>query len=367
MKRRYKAIAVLMMSVMALAACGSSKEKETSDVEITAEMAESYATLGDYEGIALTKYITEISEDDIAAKKDEFMEEYKVQSEVTDRAIEKGDLVSVEVTATEGSDSEDYGTLELTVGEEEFDAQIDTALVGHKTGETVTVESSYLGDDEEEVAITYTITIDKICKTTYPEYNDAFVKENTEYGTVAELEESFRAQVKADNEETSQDDLRESAIAAVVECSEFKKLPKNLINSAYDQVKEMYENYAAMFGMELSDMASEEDLQEAAEYSVQEKMVILNIINKEKLEVDEEGFAEYKKACMEYIGVETEEELLESYEEGELEEEYLRQKAADAIIAKAQVTEEESSADEYEDEDVSEESEVDNDVVLEEE
>lgn len=376
MKRRYKIIAALMMSIVVLGGCGSSKEEgtETEDVKITTEVAEKYATLGDYEGIALTKYITEISEEDVAAKKDEFMEQYKIQTEVADRAIEEGDFVNIEVTETEGSESEDYGTVEITVGEEEFDAQIDAGLVGHKAGETVTVESSYLGDDGEEVAITYTMTVNNVYEISYPEYNDAFVKENTEYNTVAELEAFFQSEVEADNEEVSRDDLRESAIAAVVDCSEFKELPQNLIDSAYEEVKEMYENYAAMFGMELSDMATEEDLQEAAKYSVQEQLIIQSIIDKEKIEVDEEGFSEYKKMYMEYMEVETEEELLEYYEEGELEEEYLRQKVADAIIAKAEVTEEvgEDDEDYEEDEEAAEDSapekaEVDTEVILEDE
>lgn len=372
MKRRYKIIAALMMSLVVLGGCGSKDKdtnQETSNVEITAEMAEEYATLGDYEGITLTKYISEISQDAIDAKKEEFMEDYKVQTEVTDRAVQTGDFVSVEITETEGDEAMDYGTVEITVGEEEFDAQIDAGLVGHSAGETVTVESSYLSDEGEETHVTYTIKINNIYEVSYPEYNDAFVKENTEYNTVAELEEAFNKAAEADNEEMSMDDLRESAIAAVVECSEFKELPQDLIDSAYEQVKEMYENYAAMFGMELSDMATEEDLQEAAKYSVQEQMIILSIINKENIEIDEEGFEEYKKLCMEYMEVETEEELLEYYEDGELEDEYTRRKAADAIIAKAQVTEEVSDEDDYSEEDdegnIAEEAEIDTNVILE--
>lgn len=371
MKRRYKIIAALFMSVVVLGGCGNSKDtdQEATAVEVTAEMAEEYATLGDYEGIALTKYITEISQDDVEAKKEEFMEDYKIQTEVTDRAIQEGDFVNIEVTETEGDEAMDYGTVEITIGEEEFDAQIDAGLIGHSAGETVTVESSYLSDEGEETDITYTVTINNIYEVSYPEYNDAFVKENTEYNTVAELEEAFNKEVEADNEEMSMDDLRESAIAAVVECSEFKELPQDLIDSAYEQVKEMYENYAAMFGMELSDMATEEDLQEAAQYSVQEQLVILSIMNKENIEIDEEGFGEYKKLCMEYMEVETEEELLEYYEDGELEDEYTRQKVADAIIAKAQVTEEISDEEDYyeEEDGTVEEAEIDTDVVLEDE
>lgn len=367
MKGRYKVIAALMMSVMMLGGCGSS---DVSYQGMTTEKAKEYTTLGEYEGIALTKYISEFSEEDVAYKQEEFMEEYRVQAEVSDRAIKEGDFVSIELTETvEGGEPEEYGVVETTVGSEEIDGKLDAGLLGHNTGETVTIDSSILQEDGSEAKVTYTVKINTIYEVSYPEYNDAFVKENTEYATVAELEAFFRSEVEADNEEMSQDNLRESAITAVVEASEFKELPQDLVDSAYEEVKEMYESYAAMFGMELSDMASEEDLQEAARYSVQEQMVIQCIIDKENIKIDKDGFSEYKKLCMEYTDVETEEELMEYYEESELEAEYLRQKAADAIIAKATVTEEVGEEEDYyEEEEVTAEApEVDENVVIEEE
>lgn len=370
MKQRYKIIVALLIGVMMLGGCGSKDARqENTSVEITSEMAEEYVTLGDYEGIALTKYITEATEDDIALEKEEFMDEYKIQTEVADSAIAKGNLVNVKlIEVPEDGEAENYGNVDITVGEEEFDAQIDKALPGHKTGEEINVESSYEDEEGQENKVTYKITINKVYEISYPEYNDEFVKKNTEYASVAELEEAFKAQVEADNEENSMDNLREAAIAAVVECSQFKEFPQNLLDAAYEEVKEMYESYAAMFGMELSDMASEEDLKEAAQYSVQEKMVIETIKKQEKLEVDKEGFDEYKKMSMEYAEVENEEELMEYYEEGELEEEYLYRKVADAIIAKAAVTEEESEEeDEYQEENAAQEAEVDENVILEEE
>lgn len=361
MKGRYKVIAALMMSAIMLVGCGESNVKYNG---MTTHKAQEYTTLGEYEGIALTKYISELSEEDVVYKQEEFMEEYKVQSEVSDRAIKEGDFIGIELTETvEGGEPEEYGVMEMTVGAEEIDGKIDAALVGHNVGETVTVDSSFVDEYETETKVTYAVKINAIHEVTYPEYNDAFVKENTEYNTVAELEEFFRAEVEADNEEASQDNLREAAITAVVEASEFKELPQELIDTAYGEVKEMYESYAAMFGMELSEMASEEDLQEAAKYSIQEEMVIQCIINKENIEIDQKGFDEYKKLCMEYTDVETEEELMEYYEESELENEYLRKKVADAIIAKAVVTEEVGS--EEDGEEAAEEAEVDENVVIE--
>lgn len=370
MKQRYKMIAVLLIGIMMLGGCSSKNaQKESTSVEITSEMAEEYVTLGDYEGIALTKYVTQASEDDIALEKEEFMDEHKIQTEVTDGAIVQGNLINVKlIEVPENGEAENYGNVDITVGEEEFDAKIDQALLGHKTGEEINVESSYEDEEGQESKVTYKITINKVYEISYPEYNDEFVKKNTEYASVAELEEAFKAQVEADNEENSMDNLREAAIAAVVECSQFKEFPQNLLDAAYEEVKEMYESYAAMFGMELSDMASEEELKEAAQYSVQEKMVIEIIKKQEKLKVDKEGFDEYKKKSMEYAEVETEEELMEYYEEGELEEEYLYRKVGDAIIAKAAVTEEESEEeDEYQEEDAAEEAQVDENVILEEE
>lgn len=373
MKLKVKVVAGLMAGVMVLGACGAKENSgedttsSTGGVEITAEMAEKYVTLGNYDGVELVKYIREVSQEDVEYQKEYFLEEYRVESEVSDRGVENGDYVSFQMKEKpEGSEEVDYGTIDIQVGQEEFDAAVDAALLGHKAGETVTTDSVY-EEEGQEIKTTYTMVINSVYTISYPDYTDEFVKENTEYATVAELEESFKAAAQQENDDMSLDELRESAFLAVVEVSEFKDIPQDLYDSAYEETKELYQSYAEMFGMELSDMISDEDLKTEAELSVHQDLVIQSIIKAENIQKDDKEYEEYINKCIELMEVENEEELNDYYEEGELEELFFREKAMDAIIAKANVTEEAApEEEEYEEEAAEgEELEVDENVVIE--
>ena len=351
MKLRSKIVALLLVGVCVLGGCGSSEEsgEAIESVKVTAEMAEEYATLGEYGGLQLVKYITEVTEEDIQYAKEMFMEDYRVETEVSDRGIEMGDYISGEFTEKpEGEEEIDYGTIDIEVGAEEISADLDQALVGHKAGDTVTVDSSYLDEEGTEVKTTYTVKLATVYQVSYPEYNEEFVKENTEYNTVADLEGYFKQQVMDENEANSMDNLRESALAEVVAVSQFKEFPKDLLKDSYNEMKASYESYAEMFGMELADMITEEELNSLAELNLQEKMVIQAIIKAENIQKTDENYSAFKQAYMGYAGVETEEELLEYYTEEELENEFYKQTALDTGISKADVTEETEIEEDYE-------------------
>ncbi|MDE6312077.1 MAG: hypothetical protein K2M46_00345 [Lachnospiraceae bacterium] len=365
MKLRNIMVSTLLIGTLALTGCQKAENSDVNDIasdnqtilKVTDEMAEKYVTLGNYKGLELIKYISEVSDSDVEYAKETFMEDYRVDSEVTDRAIETGDYVCVNLTETpEGSDETmDYGDIDIEIGQAEISEAIDEALLGHKTGDTVTVEDT--GEDEEgaEIKVTYTLEVASVYTVSYPEYNDEFVKDNTEYTTTAQLDESFVEQVKAENENTSMENLRDLALSKAVENSEFQELPQDLLDSSYQEVEESYETYAAMFGMELSDMISEEELQSIAEMNLKEKLVIQALVKAEGITKEQDKYQDFLKHYMAYMEVESEDEMMEYYSEDELEELYYREKALDAVIAKSMVTEEEAQAEEYEEEEYEEE------------
>lgn len=365
MKLRNIMVSTLLIGTLALTGCQKAENSDVNDIasdnqtilKVTDEMAEKYVTLGNYEGLELIKYISEVSDSDVEYAKETFMEDYRVDSEVTDRAIETGDYVCVNLTETpEGSDETmDYGDIDIEIGQAEISEAIDEALLGHKTGDTVTVEDTGEDEEGEEIKVTYTLEVASVYTVSYPEYNDEFVKDNTEYTTTAQLDESFVEQVKAENENTSMENLRDLALSKAVENSEFQELPQDLLDSSYQEVEESYETYAAMFGMELSDMISEEELQSIAEMNLKEKLVIQALVKAEGITKEQDKYQDFLKHYMVYMEVESEDEMMEYYSEDELEELYYREKALDAVIAKSMVTEEEAQAEEYEEEEYEEE------------
>lgn len=353
MKLRNIMVAALLVGALALTGCQKTESNSESESQtiltVTDKMAKEYVTLGDYEGLELVKYISQVSEDDVEYAREYFMEDYRVDTEVTDRGIQNDDYVTINITETpEGAEAMDYGDMDIQIGQAEFGEAIDEALIGHKADETVTVDDVDQDEEGNEIKVTYTIKIHSIYTVSYPEYTDEFVKENTEYNSTKELDNSFVEQVQSENEEVSVDNLRDSALTAVVERSEFKELPQDLLDSSYEEMMASYESYASMFGMEVSDMISEEELQSLAELNLQEKLVIQALVQAEGIKKDKDSYQEFINQYMEYMEAESEEELMEYYTEEELEEQYYREKALDAVIAKAVVTEEEASEEEYE-------------------
>lgn len=361
MKLRSKIIAMLLVGVFALSGCGAKTEsgdtKEIEALNVTAEMAKEYVTLGDYKGLELIKYVTPVTDEDVEYAKESFMEDYRVEADVTDRGIEVGDYVNVNMKETpEGSETIDYEDVDFHVGDAELSEEIDNALLGHKAGETVTAEGSY-EEEGETVKVTDVLEIQRVYQVIYPEYNDQFVKENTQYSTVAELDASFETQVKEENDMTSMDNLRESALSEVIAISEFKELSQEIVDASYDEMKATYEGYADMFGMSLEEIVSEEELQSLAEWNAQEKLVIQAIISAENIQKTDENYSAFKQEYMKYMDVETEEELMEYCTEDELEESFYRQMALDVVISNATITEEEETAEDSEEAEGEEESE----------
>lgn len=364
MKLRNIMVAVLLAGALALTGCGKTQSDNATDSSatftVTDKMAEEYVTLGEYSGLELTKYISEVTKEDVDYARETFMEDYRVDSEVSDRGVEKDDYVTVSLTETpQGSDAMDYGDVDIQVGQAEFSQAMDDALIGHKAGETVTVEDTTEDENGEEIKTTYTAKISSIYTVSYPEYTDDFVKENTEYASTQELDDSFVKQVQEENEQSSLDNLRDSALTAIVEKSEFKELPQDLLDKSYDEVKASYESYASMFGAEVSDIIGEEELQSLAEVNLQEKLVVQALVKAESITKDDESYDEFLKEYMNYMEVDSKDELMEYYSEEELEELYYREKALDAVIAKATVKEEAAPAEEDEEEVTSEEKPVD--------
>ena len=87
--------------------------------------ASDYVTLGDYDGVEVTRYTYEITDDMV---QEEIQEELADASEEesTDAPSEDGNIVYMTLTATvEGEDADDPEETFITLGQEEFGAEFD--------------------------------------------------------------------------------------------------------------------------------------------------------------------------------------------------------------------------------------------------
>ena len=189
------------------------------------ENAASYVTLGDYDGVEVTKYTYEITDDMV---QDEIHEELADASEEesTNAPSEDGDIVYLTLTSTvEGEEAGDPEETFITLGQEEYGAEFDQKLTGVSTGDKVEFTVEY-GDDiwqEEWIGkkVAFSAEVTDVTKSITPEYNEDYVKEYTGYDTVEEYEASVKEYLQESYEEQSYYDEVEALMAACIDRTTF--------------------------------------------------------------------------------------------------------------------------------------------------
>ncbi|MCR5118422.1 MAG: FKBP-type peptidyl-prolyl cis-trans isomerase [Lachnospiraceae bacterium] len=160
-----------------------------------------YATV-DYENMSFSRAELEPSESVIESEITQAIEDHTTLSTDTGRIADEDDTVGIsytsridgEVQETVGEDSE----YKYEIGSEEIDAAFDKALIGHKAGDSFTVDVTYDEDADDEKLAGKTVSYEVNFKGVYeaPIFDDAFVAANyPERGsTVAEFRESVRSE-----------------------------------------------------------------------------------------------------------------------------------------------------------------------------
>lgn len=363
--------------VLGMVGCGKS--------DSASKTAKDYVKLGDYKGLAVDLVVSTVTDADVDEEIKSQLEQNSSYEEVTDRTtVAEGDVVNITTKATlDGADFEDgaYEDYDYTLGDAEFGADFDSAIIGKNSGETfdVTVKlPDDYGDDEvngKEVA--FNITVNKIEKEVIPELNEEFVKSmNDECKTVDE----YKAYVKndlqttkdSDNESSAKEDLMSQAVAN----ADIKGAADDVYNLYYNQMKKDYTSYAEQWGMEFDDFLSsfmgmdEDSFKDYVLDEVYDIQVAIMIADKEGLTVSDKEYKENLAQYAEDYGWDSSEELEETYSKEYLKNNMTRDKVLDFLFEnaeKTEVPEEEADAleediEEDVEEDVEEDAEADEDI-----
>ena len=222
-----------------------------------------YVTLPEgYDAISIPSDAVTPSDDDVQAQIDYLASSFATTEQVTDRAVEDGDSVNIDYVGTidgvefDGGSTQGAGT-DVTIGVTQYIDDFLEQLVGHMPGETFDVEvtfpEDYGVDELNGKDAVFSVTINYINETVYPEIDDAWVEENlsSSYGwiTVDEMRQAISDSLQADAVAQYVQDY-------VVENSEVSEIPQTIIDSQEQLMLAQYQSYADSFGMSLEDMLS---------------------------------------------------------------------------------------------------------------
>lgn len=298
-----------------LTGCGSSLLQDYSD----------YVELGQYEGIEYTPLSTEVTEEELQAQVDYFLQNLGETVELTEGTVQDGDTINLDYIgycdgeAFEGGDTEGNGTT-LVIGSGSYIDDFEEQLIGHEVGEegievNVTFPDTY--DSNEDLAgkdATFICTINCIYETTYPEeLTDELVAENTDYDTVNSFMDALQMDYESYKEELAENQMYADIITTVIENATISGYPEEELNELTEQTvaaaKETAEEYGIDFDTYLSYLAlygnvdedgntyTEETYQAAAEAYMkellEEKMVVCMIAREQGITVTKKDISAY--------------------------------------------------------------------------
>ncbi|MDF2942968.1 MAG: trigger factor [Herbinix sp.] len=310
-----------------------------------------YITLGEYKGIEVTVDKLEVKEEDIDAAIQTDLQANTTQEEVTDRAIESGDIVNIDYeglkdgVAFEGGSAQAY---DLTIGSGQFIPGFEDQLIGAKTGDKlaldITFPADYTAADLAGQAVVFNVTVNSIKKAVVPELTEEYVKANTDYDTIAAYREGTRAKLQTENEDTMKNNKINSILTSIIDNSEISSYPQTLLDYYSYEMKDYYTQYAKMYGMEFADFLSASGMTEEsfttqqksyAEDRASQELALNAIIKAEKIELtDDEYKAGVAKILTDY-GYASEDELFKSATEAQIKESLIWEKAVNFVTEQA--------------------------------
>lgn len=309
--------------------------------------------LGKYKGIEIPKVEYKVEEKDIEHELGHMQEHNSRLITVDDRALENGDIATIDFegfvdgVAFDGGKAEGH---ELEIGSGSFIPGFEDQLVGMKIDEEreikVTFPKEYFSKDLAGKEAMFKVKLHEIKRKELPELDDEFAKDVSEFDTLAELKASIKEKIEKNNEQRQKYETEDLAIKAV--CEDVKvDIPSGMVEFEVENMMKDFEQrlsyqrlnldqYLKMIGKTEEEMKKEYEPQ--AIEAIKSRLVLEAIIKAEKIEASEDEIKAKMEEMAKNYGKKVEEisenENLKKY----LKEGIESEKALEFIVSNAKFT-----------------------------
>lgn len=371
MKKKYMAI-LLAMGMLALTACGR-EQAETEDTEkntaketadageeefelpdydpvLYEDLTSTILKVGEYRGLEATKATVEVTDEDVQFEIRKVKKNYGSLEDL-DGAARNGDVVLIDYTGyVDGETSENLQGTEysLELGSGAFIPGFEDQLIGAAAGEDREVNVTFPDYYEESMRgkdARFEVHVHKVQSYEVDGWGDDFVKENLEYESVAQMEESIHKELLDTAEEDAESNLEYDLIQALLENCEYD-IQQEDVEAYIDDMVSEYEVYASIYKMELEDYLqaslgmTEQQLRElfreTAEFRVKMTITFHEIAKLEGMEVSDEEYEEKVNSLAEEYGYEDGAAVEAAYSSRMIREQMIQEKVI-ALIRESAV------------------------------
>lgn len=316
------------------------------------------ATVKEYKGIKAEKnvYTVTAAEVDAQLKAQQKKAERVVPVE---REVKSGDIAVIDYegfldgTPFAGGKGEDY---ELEIGSGTFIPGFEDQLIGKAKGEdvevNVTFPKEYHAEELKGKAVVFKVAIKDVREKQLPEIDDEFVKDVSEFDTLADYKKDIKKKLLDGKKKTAESELENALLDALLELTEVD-VPDAMIEKQIDNIERDFDSRLQMQGMKLdlylkyTGMTKEsfrEGFKPEAEKQVKVRLALEAVVKAEGLKATAKDLeAEYKKLAEAY---QMEVEQIKPYiPEEELKMDICVGKAIDVLKKNAEITEKKVEAE----------------------
>lgn len=185
-------------------------------------------TLGEYKGVAVEKNVEKVTDEAVDARIQNDLERASTTQDVTDRAVENGDIVNLDYAGSVDGVAFEGGTAQgqsLTIGSGMFIPGFEEQMVGMNIGEerdlSVKFPEQYHADSLAGKDAVFHVKVNGIQTKVRPELDDDFAADVSEFDTF----EAYKANIVADLEKNAADraeaNLEDALVQKVVDAADY--------------------------------------------------------------------------------------------------------------------------------------------------
>ena len=274
--------------------------------------------LGEYKGIEVEKVEYTVSDDEVKQEIDNMKERAATFEDVTDGAVADGDVAVIDFegfvddVAFEGGKGENHN---LTIGSGQFIPGFEEQLIGKKIGEAcdvkVTFPEEYHSEDLKGKDAIFKVTVNGIKQKKYPELDDEFAKDVSEFDTYVALVENTKKKLEENAASKTEREQFDKIIDKVVENATID-VPEIMIDNRVEEYVQdaghrisqqmpgiTFEQYLQYTGSSMEDFKN--GMKDNALKDIKTSLVIEKIAKTEKINaLKKDVEAEIKKIAEQY-------------------------------------------------------------------
>ena len=288
----------------------------------TAEVAtKPEVTLGEYKGLKVDKVPVEVTAEDVEAEIKRELERNARTVEVTDRSVQKDDMVTldyegfVDGEAFEGGKGTDYP---LTIGSGAFIPGFEDQLIGAEIGQevevNVTFPEQYHSKELAGKEAVFKCTVHTIKEKELPELDDEFASDVSECETLAEYRQEVEKKLTERKQTQAREQIEDQAVDQAAENAQMD-IPQPMIDLQVRQMEDDMGYRLQMQGMTkemyfqmtgLTEDRMKQDMEAQAVKTIRTRLVLEAVAKAENIVVSEERLEEELKKMAETYGREVE-------------------------------------------------------------